>query len=257
MSASAPIRVALGPARSRRPDRKRRDRQIDRSVLPIRRPPFAGSVTRTLAGSGPDWNILGSPKAPEAAPNVPLVLSTGRARAGGQEPQLSPPSSCPVEALSFALSEWVSTTLRRAGRWLGQHRRISRTVGCTTSTTTSGPKSCGSPRPSMSRREPPHSATSASRQPRPNSGRAGAPASAQRQRARRSRPRPEPRLCPLPQAPDDGLMPQLLVNDRPGSRRMRSCPVRNAFGGQVMGSTARLRRSTSGRTSPVNSIRYG
>ena len=59
-----------------------------------------------------------------------------------------------------------------------------------------------------------------------------------------------------PHAPGDGLMPQALVNDWPGSRRTRSCPLRNAFGGQVMGSTARLRRSTSGSGSPVNSIRY-
>ncbi len=52
-------------------------------------------------------------------------------------------------------------------------------------------------------------------------------------------------------------MPQVLVNDRPGSRRIRSTPVRNAFGGQVIGSTARLRRATSGSGSPENSIRYG
>ena len=48
--------------------------QIDRSVLPLRRPVFGGVVNRTLAGSRPDWNILSSPRAPEGAPNVLLVL---------------------------------------------------------------------------------------------------------------------------------------------------------------------------------------
>ena len=48
--------------------------QVDRSVLPLRRPAFGGVVNRTLAGSEPDWNILGSPKAPEGAPNVLVVL---------------------------------------------------------------------------------------------------------------------------------------------------------------------------------------
>src|SRR4051812_20383812 len=48
--------------------------QVDRSVLPLRRPVFKGSVNRTLAGSRPDWNILSSPSAPEGAPNVLLVL---------------------------------------------------------------------------------------------------------------------------------------------------------------------------------------
>jgi hypothetical protein len=28
---------------------------IDRTVLPIRRPPFAGVTDKTLAGSQPDW----------------------------------------------------------------------------------------------------------------------------------------------------------------------------------------------------------
>jgi hypothetical protein len=39
--------------------------QVDRPVLPLRRPPFAGVVSRTLAGSRPDWNSVGSPAAPE------------------------------------------------------------------------------------------------------------------------------------------------------------------------------------------------
>ena len=50
-------------------------------------------------------------------------------------------------------------------------------------------------------------------------------------------------------------MPHVLVNEAPGSRRIRASPVRNAFGGQVMGSTARLRRRTSGSGSPLKSIK--
>ena len=52
-----------------------------------------------------------------------------------------------------------------------------------------------------------------------------------------------------------GVIPHVLVNDSPGSSRSTSSPLRNAFGGQVIGSTARLRRSTSGSGSPVKSIR--
>jgi hypothetical protein len=32
------------------------DGTIDRTVLPIRRPPFAGETKKTLEGSVPDWN---------------------------------------------------------------------------------------------------------------------------------------------------------------------------------------------------------
>ena len=53
-----------------------------------------------------------------------------------------------------------------------------------------------------------------------------------------------------------GSRPQVPVKDSPGSSTIRSSPVRKAFGGQVIGSTARLRRSTSGSGSPVKSIRY-
>ena len=53
-----------------------------------------------------------------------------------------------------------------------------------------------------------------------------------------------------------GLMPHVLVTEPPGSRTIRPSPLRNAFGAQVMGLTARPRRATSGR-SPVNTIRYG
>ncbi len=47
---------------------------VDRSHLPIRRPPFAGTTNRTLAGSQPDWNLIGHPTPPDGAPNVLLVL---------------------------------------------------------------------------------------------------------------------------------------------------------------------------------------
>ena len=47
---------------------------IDRTVLPIRRPPFAGVTNRTLDGSEPDWNQAAHVRPPEGAPNVLLVL---------------------------------------------------------------------------------------------------------------------------------------------------------------------------------------
>ena len=47
---------------------------IDRTHLPIRRPRFSGVVDRTLAGSQPDWDLIGDPTAPDGAPNVLLVL---------------------------------------------------------------------------------------------------------------------------------------------------------------------------------------
>ena len=46
----------------------------DRTSLPIRREPFAGTADRTLDGSQPDWNLVGHPTPPEGAPNVLLVL---------------------------------------------------------------------------------------------------------------------------------------------------------------------------------------
>jgi hypothetical protein len=48
--------------------------QVDRSALPLGRPGFSGTANRTLAGSQPDWGILSSPKAPDGAPNVLVVL---------------------------------------------------------------------------------------------------------------------------------------------------------------------------------------
>src|SRR5947207_13937119 len=48
--------------------------QVDRSVLPIRRPPFAGVAGNTLGDSQPDWGLIGHVKPPAGAPNVLLVL---------------------------------------------------------------------------------------------------------------------------------------------------------------------------------------
>ena len=47
---------------------------VDRSVLPIRRPPFAGVAGKTLGDSQPDWGLIGHVKPPAGAPNVLLVL---------------------------------------------------------------------------------------------------------------------------------------------------------------------------------------
>ncbi len=46
----------------------------DRTRLPIRRESFQGVANRTLAGSQPDWNLIGHPTPPPGAPNVLLVL---------------------------------------------------------------------------------------------------------------------------------------------------------------------------------------
>jgi arylsulfatase len=46
----------------------------DRTVLPIRRPPFAGVTKRTLEGSEPDWNQAAHARPPGDAPNVLIVL---------------------------------------------------------------------------------------------------------------------------------------------------------------------------------------
>jgi Sulfatase len=48
--------------------------QIDRTVLPIRRPAFSGVANRTLDGSQPDWGLIDHVKPPAASPNVLLVL---------------------------------------------------------------------------------------------------------------------------------------------------------------------------------------
>jgi hypothetical protein len=53
--------------------------------------------------------------------------------------------------------------------------------------------------------------------------------------------------------------PQLAVKVAPGSSTIRSRPERNALGGQLIGSTARLRRRAAGSASvsPVNTWKYG
>jgi hypothetical protein len=48
--------------------------EVDRSVLPIRWPPFKGIADKALGGSDPDWGLIGHVKPPEGAPNVLLVL---------------------------------------------------------------------------------------------------------------------------------------------------------------------------------------
>jgi arylsulfatase A-like enzyme len=48
---------------------------IDRTRLPIRRPPFQGIVNDTLDGSQPDWQHVAPIRAPDGAPNVLLVLT--------------------------------------------------------------------------------------------------------------------------------------------------------------------------------------
>ena len=48
--------------------------QVDRTVLPIRRLPFAGVAGKTLGDSQPDWGLIGHVKPPAGAPNVLLVL---------------------------------------------------------------------------------------------------------------------------------------------------------------------------------------
>src|SRR5689334_8987666 len=50
------------------------DPTIDRSSLPIRRPPFGGVTKKTLEGSVPDWNQASKVTPPEGAPNVLVVL---------------------------------------------------------------------------------------------------------------------------------------------------------------------------------------
>ena len=52
-------------------------------------------------------------------------------------------------------------------------------------------------------------------------------------------------------------IPHSAVNAAPGSSVITDSPLRNAFGGQVIGSTAMLRRATSGSGSPLKTITYG
>src|ERR1039458_5002995 len=48
--------------------------EADRTRVPIRRVAFQGVANRTLAGSEPDWNLIGHVEPPAGAPNVLLVL---------------------------------------------------------------------------------------------------------------------------------------------------------------------------------------
>ena len=50
------------------------DAPIDRTRLPMADPAFNGTANRTLAGSAPDWGLIGHVRPPEGAPNVLLVL---------------------------------------------------------------------------------------------------------------------------------------------------------------------------------------
>jgi Sulfatase len=50
------------------------DETIDRTKLPIRRPPFSGVAEQTLGGSRPDWEQIGHVRPPQGAPNVLVVL---------------------------------------------------------------------------------------------------------------------------------------------------------------------------------------
>ena len=50
------------------------DTPVDRTRLPIAGPAFTGVANRTLAGSRPDWGLIGHVTPPEGAPNVLLVL---------------------------------------------------------------------------------------------------------------------------------------------------------------------------------------
>ena len=46
----------------------------DRTVLPLRDPEFGGTVGRTLGKSVADWTMVMTPKPPEGAPNVLVVI---------------------------------------------------------------------------------------------------------------------------------------------------------------------------------------
>jgi hypothetical protein len=50
-------------------------------------------------------------------------------------------------------------------------------------------------------------------------------------------------------------VPNAPVHDSPGSSRITSLAVRKSFGGHVIGSTATLRRFTTGSASPVKIIK--
>lgn len=68
------------------------DVPFNRTRLPIADPGYAGVANRTLAGSAPDWGLIGHVTPPEGAPNVLLVLidvrdSASRARSAARSPR--------------------------------------------------------------------------------------------------------------------------------------------------------------------------
>ena len=92
----------------------------------------------------------------------------------------------------------------------------------------------------------------------------GRPGRAPGRRTSASWGRPSPRARSGPAlrrssslSPQWAAMPHAPAADSPGPRRITESPVRNAFGGQVIGSTASARLFTSGSGSPVNSIGTG
>ena len=93
--------------------------QIDRTVLPIRRPPFQGVANRTLAGSEPDWDFVAPIPAPDGAPNVLLVM-TDDAAFGNPSTFGGPISTPTLERLAAGDSGTTASTpppcARRRGR---------------------------------------------------------------------------------------------------------------------------------------------
>jgi Sulfatase len=66
---------SLGSFRLNERDERVSDQMIDRTELPIRRPPFRGVVKRTLDGSQPDWDYVAPLSPPQGAPNILLILT--------------------------------------------------------------------------------------------------------------------------------------------------------------------------------------
>ena len=62
------------PKHTTESERQVSDETIDRTRLPIRRPPFSGVAEQTLGGSQPGWEQIGHVRPPEGAPNVLVVL---------------------------------------------------------------------------------------------------------------------------------------------------------------------------------------
>ena len=54
---------------------------VDRTVLPIRRPPFSGVAGKTLGGSRPDWGLIGHVK--PGAKKLKTALAEAQAGLGG------------------------------------------------------------------------------------------------------------------------------------------------------------------------------